>query len=101
MLSQCFVRYANTVLVSMTQEIKNISKRKDEGVGKKSFRYLFCWPVNNLFLLIRSHQHPRLVSLVVNISLLTSQTLFFNYRSVVVVFYDDSESSLSEAYRLD
>ena len=40
MLSQCFVRYANTVLVSMTQEIKNISKRKDEGVGKKSFRYL-------------------------------------------------------------
>lgn len=41
------------------------------------FDICLCWPVNNLFLLIRSHQHPRLVSLVVNISLLTSQTRFF------------------------
>lgn len=50
----------------------------------------------HLFLLIRPHQKPRLISFDVQISLLTSQTLFPTVvPGVVVVFYDDSELIVS------
>jgi len=49
--SQYFVRYANTVLVSMTQEIRNIC-RKDAGPRKKSFRFLSLWPQIQHFSLV-------------------------------------------------
>ena len=74
----------------------NISKRKDEGVGKTEIFSIFVFVCRSTFcfLLIRPHQQPRLVSFVVHISLLTVRRHFFSTIDPLLLCFTMTVNSL-------